>query len=267
MNAMPRLIHLLIGCCTLWSCVEHDIGTDIPLSCKDDLALMLSSVTHEIGCGANNGEIVWEVMGGYPPYQIYHDEILLSGESLQALSPGDYLLWVKDSLQCVDSLRVQVNPFSSDLTVEIVTTEVTACGVVDGTARASVTGGTPPFQYALLGQTQTQDLFTALKVGNYTMTITDDVGCTAFVDFSVGRVPTGISWTEDIQPIIQTRCAKAGCHGEGTNRNFTTYERVKEYADRIKFRVETFSMPLDGSLPQDQINMIACWVEDGALQN
>lgn len=75
------------------------------------------------------------------------------------------------------------------------------------------------------------------------------------------------SWQTDILPILETRCAISECHDGITRRNFTSYEEVKQYAFSIKQRTINRSMPFDGPLPQDQIDKIACWVDNGAVEN
>jgi hypothetical protein len=80
-------------------------------------------------------------------------------------------------------------------------------------------------------------------------------------------VPEEISWQEDILPIMQASCATTGCHDGISRRDWTDYDEVKEYATSIKSKTVDRSMPFDGPLPQEQIDMIACWVDGGALNN
>jgi hypothetical protein len=76
------------------------------------------------------------------------------------------------------------------------------------------------------------------------------------------------SWQNDILPIMETSCAGAGCHDGISRRDWTDYDEVKRYATAIKQRTQDRSMPFDGPpLPQDQINIIACWVDAGAPDN
>lgn len=75
------------------------------------------------------------------------------------------------------------------------------------------------------------------------------------------------SWQNDILPIMTTSCATNGCHDGISRRDWTNYNEVVTYAASIKARTQNKSMPFDGPLPQDQINKIACWVDNGALDN
>jgi hypothetical protein len=92
-------------------------------------------------------------------------------------------------------------------------------------------------------------------------------------DLSVDEPPTftcdaaTISWQNDVLPIMQTSCAQSGCHDGISRLDWADYDEVKEYANAIKQKTQDRSMPFDGPLPQDQIDIIACWVNNGALNN
>jgi hypothetical protein len=78
---------------------------------------------------------------------------------------------------------------------------------------------------------------------------------------------TVVSWQSDILPIMVNSCATEKCHDGITRRDWTNYDEVKKYAVSIKKRTQDKSMPFDGPLPQDQIDLIACWVNNGAENN
>lgn len=77
------------------------------------------------------------------------------------------------------------------------------------------------------------------------------------------------TYVTDIEPIINQSCAIAGCH-TATNGNgipYTNYEQVKEKVDSGKFRkkvIEDKTMPKIGSLTEDQLQLIECWLDAGA---
>ena len=67
---------------------------------------------------------------------------------------------------------------------------------------------------------------------------------------------------------MEKNCAISGCHnGVSRSNNFSEYASAKSFAKTIKSKTQDRSMPFDGSLTQNQIDLIACWVNDGALQN
>ena len=82
---------------------------------------------------------------------------------------------------------------------------------------------------------------------------------------------TPASFAADVLPIIQTNCAKSGCHANGSGAGgvvLETYEQISAKAARINQRalVEK-TMPPSGPLSATQISIIKCWIENGALNN
>ena len=83
------------------------------------------------------------------------------------------------------------------------------------------------------------------------------------------------TFAADVRPIISTKCAISGCHNGdmGQDLNWTVFEEFHERAASglVKFRVTHHIMPPSnspaGPLSQEQINAIACWTDQGALNN
>ncbi len=78
--------------------------------------------------------------------------------------------------------------------------------------------------------------------------------------------PEQVSFSSVIQPIIQTNCAISGCHVSGTGLpNFQDVNQIKFNAVEIKDRTRSLDMPRGGgSLSQEEIDLISCWVDSGA---
>ncbi len=80
-----------------------------------------------------------------------------------------------------------------------------------------------------------------------------------------------ISFSNDVQPVIDANCAVAGCHVPGNGIPvWDSYETISAYADRIAERTLNGEMPpaFSGySLSLDEIQEIQCWVESGAPNN
>lgn len=82
-----------------------------------------------------------------------------------------------------------------------------------------------------------------------------------------------VSWSQDIRPIIQARCAIPGCHVTGAQApDLTTYAAVKQQADagRIKARVVDRTpsvMPPGGALPGCDLQQVTAWLAAGAPEN
>ena len=88
---------------------------------------------------------------------------------------------------------------------------------------------------------------------------------------------TAVSYAADVTPIITTKCAivgDGGCHngGNGANLDWRVFSNVQSHASSIKDRITrspgtSGHMPKIGSLSDDQIKLISCWVDQGAQNN
>lgn len=84
-----------------------------------------------------------------------------------------------------------------------------------------------------------------------------------------------VSFATDIRPIIETKCAVSGCHNGdmGPDLNWTNFDQFHARAESglIKYRVTNHIMPPSyspaGPLTQEQINTVACWADQGSLNN
>jgi len=86
-----------------------------------------------------------------------------------------------------------------------------------------------------------------------------------------------LNYNDDILPIVQAKCAIPDCHNGGPplgpDYNWTVYENLAQRAESgiLKFNVVNRVMPKaespNGPLSQEQINTIACWVDQGYPEN
>lgn len=101
--------------------------------------------------------------------------------TITATQPGNYTLV---SVVSVDSDPVCAGTVSGNVNINVVTLSPTStitaavCGQANGGVNLSVTGGNNPYSYSWSGGETTQDL-TNVVPGTYSVTITDNNGCTA----------------------------------------------------------------------------------------
>lgn len=95
-------------------------------------------------------------------------------------------------------------------------------------------------------------------------------------DFPTYNCPDNeVSYLEDIKPILQSKCAISGCHNGslGADRdwtNFAVFQENAQHGNVKNFVVNRIMPPAtspNGGLSQDQINAIACWIDDDAPNN
>ncbi len=76
---------------------------------------------------------------------------------------------------------------------------------------------------------------------------------------------TDISFTADVKPVIDTNCIR--CHGGNQAPDLRTFEGINANAARVRTQVVSRRMPLGGSLTNEEIELIRCWIDNGALNN
>lgn len=81
-----------------------------------------------------------------------------------------------------------------------------------------------------------------------------------------------VTWSGTVQPLIQQRCAVAGCHVSNgfAPGDFTQYANVKSAVDNGTFRAEVIvagTMPPSGRLAACDIQKLEAWIAAGAPQN
>ncbi|WP_150452283.1 c-type cytochrome [Arenibacter lacus] len=78
-----------------------------------------------------------------------------------------------------------------------------------------------------------------------------------------------VSYSNVIRPLIANNCMP--CHSGDGNEPFApdlrTYNQVNGIAGLIKEVTQSRRMPKDGSLSNEEINAIKCWVDQGAENN
>ncbi len=126
-------------------------------------------------CDGNDGTATAHPVGGAGGYT-YQWSNGGTTQTITGLSAGTYVVVVFDANGCqaTDMVTITAPPSPQ---VGVMTTDETCAGDEDGTATAVVVGGTPPYTY-LWNTGATTQTITNLAPGAYTVTITDDAGCT-----------------------------------------------------------------------------------------
>jgi hypothetical protein len=80
-----------------------------------------------------------------------------------------------------------------------------------------------------------------------------------------------VSYKKSILPIIENKCAMAGCHIQGFHEgDFTLFEEVKKQVDKGKFKrlvIDNKSMPPDEPLDSKDLKLIEAWLQQGGKNN
>jgi SprB repeat len=270
-SCYSRLISLLAVIGLFFSCSQSDVDKKIDCA-QAGLTLSLLSKNSATGCATLDGSLKVNASGGTAPYSYS-----LNGGKYQAnneflnIGAGSYTVSLKDVNGCTKSLQVEITSPTSTLDATTVIVQNNQCNPPNGSVTITGKGGKSPYVYLLgIGGFAGNNIFSNLKEGIYNIIVKDADDCQKLISVTVPRINTSTSYINDIKPIITNACALPLCHDAAQGaRDWTTYDKVKANASNIKTRTGNKSMPIGSGpkLTQDQINLIACWVDDGAANN
>lgn len=122
--------------------------------------------------------------GGTAPYT-YAWSNGQTGDSAYGLAAGSYVVTITDSLGCQDTVTVNIPAPAAALSANAIDAGTITCfGASDGTAYVTASGGWAPYTF-LWGTGSTNDTITGLVAGNYSVTVTDSLGCSVVVDVTI----------------------------------------------------------------------------------
>ena len=131
-------------------------------------------------CQGSTGAATALPAGGTPPYSYnWSTTPVQTSATVSNLSAGSYFLSVTDANGCTyyDTVTV-VPPAAAVVANAVMQSDVSCFGGNNGSALATTTGGTAPYNYAWnTVPPQSTAAATGLSAGTYTVTITDDNGC------------------------------------------------------------------------------------------
>ncbi|UXP32008.1 SprB repeat-containing protein [Reichenbachiella agarivorans] len=259
---MKKVVWSLVVLVLAISCGEEDKAVDCNLSDLSTAVVSQSAETCKTG-----GQVEFSTSGGDTPYEYSVNGISFQKEAVfKNLSAGDYVLLTRDDNNCLVETAFAIASEIPEFTVVVEEIQAAGCDGNTGEATVNVTGGSGPYTYILDGSPMNDQItYTNLEKGTHTLSITDIEGCDNDDTF---YIPSGISFKDEIQPIITNNCAIEGCHVAGNAIvPFTEFENIQSYAQLIKTNTQNKTMPKDGSITDEEIQMLACWVDDGALNN
>lgn len=141
-------------------------------------AVIFTTSNSPATCNAacNGSGSVINVLGGTPPYNYLWSN---GNTNINAtdLCGGVYTVTVTDNSGCSSSASITINePSAISITFSNIV-NVACNGGVNGQAKINTTGGTPSYNY-LWSNSSTNQTATGLSAGTYTVTVTDQNGCT-----------------------------------------------------------------------------------------
>lgn len=150
------------------------------ISISEPTAVSFTTATNDVDCfGACNGSATAFPIGGNSPYTYqWDDPASQTTQSASGLCVGTYNVTVFDANNCTSGPQTATinEPTTGNVTVTSVNPQ--CFGQCNGTATATVTGGTSPYSFQWNDPfNQTTATATNLCAGTYTVVVTDANGC------------------------------------------------------------------------------------------
>lgn len=171
----------------------------------------------KVSCkGGTDGLLSIEINGGLPDYELlWSNEVTTN--TLTNLSAGNYDLTVTDANNCQENITFEIIE-NEALTWENGITDISCFGTSDGIIDLqTASGGIPAYEGQILELgAEKRTFFNNLPAGNYTLEITDKIGCSNTFQASI-KEPSPI-WVAIANPNQQIR--------QGTVIELTTNNNV-----------------------------------------
>jgi len=161
-----------------------------PVSINEPAPILANaSITSAVCAGVCTGAITTNVTGGTPGYSYLWMPGAMNTPNVSNLCPGTYTLTITDGNLCTQQFTFVIGQ-TTPLSVAISSNNITCSNACTGLAFVSIATGTAPFAIQWndpLGQTN--DTASALCAGNYTVTVTDALGCTSILQDTITATP------------------------------------------------------------------------------
>ncbi len=170
-------------------------------------ALTATTSSTNVSCnGGSNGTATVTASGGVTPYTYSWSPAGGTAATASGLTALAYTCTITDNEGTSISRSVTITQ-PTTLTATSSKTNVSCNGGSNGTATVVATGGAAPYTYSWSPSGGTAATASGLAVGNYTVTITDNNGCTTTRGFTITQ-PTAMS--------ITTSKTDVACNGGST---------------------------------------------------
>lgn len=163
---------------------------------NEPTVLTTSVNTINATCGNNNGTATAVPSGGTTAYTYAWSTLpIQTTATATGLSATTYTVVVSDANGCTTSATATIATSTSPTVGIAAQTDASCNGGNDGSAMASISGGTPSFTYSWSTlPSQTTISATGLSAGTYSILVTDANGCTGTTTVTINE-PTAISTT------------------------------------------------------------------------
>ena len=194
--------------------------TSIQINDPSSATLAMSSTQTQ--CTVNSGTATVAATGGTLPYSYsWNTTPVQTTATAINLGAGNYTVTMTDANGCQSTNSVIVNAANAPTLTITNSQDVFCFGDTNGTATVTVSGGTPGYTYYWSPSAQNSATASGLEPGNYTVTVTDNAGCTAIEQVTIGE-PDQLVATASV---LDANCGEAdgeiSLNVTGGNGNYT----------------------------------------------
>lgn len=204
-----------LGAGTYTVTVTDDNGcvssTNVTITQPAAATLVSITGTTPASCGASDGSATAQATGGTGPYDYVWSNVSgtllttnnISGpNTLNAIPSGTYTVTITDNNNCTSSVTALVSNSGAATTSISSSVNVLCFGGSTGSATASTTGGSSPYDYvwtAASGVVHTDNNITTpstasgLTAGTYTVSVTDNGGCVSTTTVTISQPATALT--------------------------------------------------------------------------
>jgi subtilisin-like proprotein convertase family protein len=147
-----------------------------------DVAIISNIIVDEI-CGDGSGSISISVSTSNPPYYVNWSNGM-TGDVISGLSAGSYTATVTDAENCEFTQTFTVGNDAGTLAITNPNVTDETCGSGNGAIDVTISGGNGSYTYSWSNSASSQDI-SNLSAGDYTITVTDGLGCSISATFTV----------------------------------------------------------------------------------
>lgn len=151
-------------------------------------------------CTANTGSATVSVSGGTSPYTYSWSPSGGNAVTANNLGVGTYIVTVTDNNGCQDTATINISTINGPVISNPQQNNVTCFGLSDGNASITVSGGTTPYTYSWSPSGGNAATASGLAAGSYTVTVTDNAGCSASQTFIITQPNELIATIASITP-------------------------------------------------------------------
>jgi len=150
-------------------------------------------------CTPCEGTAFANVSGGTAPYT-YNWSTNDTTASINNLCAGTYFVEITDDLGCIATDSVTVNPIGTPMSLDMTATAASCPTCCDVCITSDLIGGCSPYSYSWLPSDPNWTLCSACPFETYTVTVTDNCGCSITDSITTDTVAVG---TTGIPPKVK----------------------------------------------------------------